>query len=116
MKDHEIDRIPDKLTQTRQAKTVISNHNEMLRTERLTQPDRFKKTSGGFTTITNMQASAKVLSQSKKNLKQQQYNTQNKTSEGGNTTFVDGQPVMGDVKQVNVKTANKSIRSMRGDK
>lgn len=55
-------------------------------------------------------ASAKVLSQSRKNLKANQ--TQ-KTSEG--TGFAD-QPPIGDVKQVNVKTANKSIRVMRQDK
>jgi hypothetical protein len=45
MKDHEIERIADKNTQVKQAKTVITSHNETLRNERLTQPDRFKKTT-----------------------------------------------------------------------
>ncbi len=94
MKDHEIDRIDDKLTKTKQAKTVITSHNETLRNERLTNPDRFKKTSGGFATIKNTQmASAKVLSQSKKTLKGA--NTQNKTTDG--TTYGE-QPPIGDIK------------------
>ncbi len=108
MKDNELERIADKLTKVKVAKTVITSHNETLRNERLTQPERFKKT--GFASIKNTQiASAKVLSQSKKTLKQQ---TQ-RTTDG--TTYLE-QPPIGDVKQVNVKTANKSIRGMRADK
>jgi hypothetical protein len=65
LKDHEIERIADKTTQMHQAKTVITSHNDTLRNERLTQPERFKKTS--FSTVKNTQlATAKVLSQSKK--------------------------------------------------
>jgi len=109
MKDHELERIADKLTQTKVAKTVITSHNDTLRNERLTQPERFKRT--GFASIKGTQvASAKVLSQSRKTLKQ---GTQ-RTTDG--TTLMEQQPPIGDVKQVNVKTANKSIRGMRADK
>jgi hypothetical protein len=67
LKDHEIERIADKNTQLKQAKTVITSHNETLRNERLTQPERFKKTNNAFTTVKNTQlASAQVLSQMKK--------------------------------------------------
>jgi hypothetical protein len=107
MKDHEIERIADKLAQTKQAKTVITSHNETLRNERLTQPERFKKT--GFQQMKNVQvASAKVLSQTKKS-------RHNQTQQQDGTTF-GGEPPMGEVKQVNVKTANKSIRVMRAEK
>jgi hypothetical protein len=73
MKDHEIDRIPDKLTQTKTAKTVITSHNDTLRQERLTMPERFKKTGGGGfgTTVREAEmATAKVQSQSRKTFKQ----------------------------------------------
>ncbi len=53
MKDHEIDRIADKNTQLRQAKTVVTSHNDTLRQERLTMPERFKKTSNGFSALKN---------------------------------------------------------------
>ena len=75
LKDHEIDRIEDKLTKTKTAKTVITSHNDTLRHERLTVPERFKKTAGGFgATNDNQMASAKVLSQSRKTFKQTQNN------------------------------------------
>jgi hypothetical protein len=41
----------------------------MLRTEKLTQPDRFKKT--GFSTLKNNETMAKVMSQTKKTFKGQ---------------------------------------------
>ena len=53
LKDHEIERIADKLTQNKTSKTVITSHNDTLRQERLTMPERFKKTSGGFTSMQN---------------------------------------------------------------
>lgn len=63
MKDHELARITDAKRQTDLAKTVITTHNEMLRTERLVHPDRYTKTKHGFAAIKNMElASAKVLS------------------------------------------------------
>jgi len=56
-------------------------------------------------------ATAHVLSQSRKPLKQTQL------QDGGATSYAGGElPPMGDVKQVNVKTANKSIRTMRAPK
>jgi hypothetical protein len=36
MKDNELERIADKLTKVKVAKTVITSHNETLRNERLT--------------------------------------------------------------------------------
>lgn len=58
-------------------------------------------------------ATAKALSQTKKAFKQG--SNPNKTGAGEATTFAD-QPPIGDVKPVNVKTANKTIRTMRADK
>lgn len=51
LKDHEIDRIADKLTKTNISKTVITTHNDKLREEKVTMPERFKKTSGGFANL-----------------------------------------------------------------
>jgi hypothetical protein len=70
LKDHEIDRIPDKLTQTKTAKTVITSHNDTLRQERLTMPERFKKTTATNAFATAEMATAKVQSQSRKTFKQ----------------------------------------------
>lgn len=47
MKDHEIRRIADEKVQTEKAKTVVSKHNDMLRTERM-NPDRYTKSKHGF--------------------------------------------------------------------
>jgi len=64
LKDHEIARIADAKRQTEKVKTVISSHNEMLRSERL-NPDRYTKR--GFASVKHTEvASAKVLSQSLK--------------------------------------------------
>lgn len=56
-------------------------------------------------------ASAKVLSQSKKAL-----NKASATRRTEATQAAEEEPPIGDVKQVNVKTANKSIRGMRAEK
>lgn len=62
MKDKELARIEDEKRQTNKAKTIISNHNELLRTDRL-NPNRFTKTKTGFAAVKNMEiATAKVLS------------------------------------------------------
>lgn len=102
MKDHELDRIGDHMKQSNKRQMVVSHHNEMLRTERM-NPDRYTKTRTGFGVNKNMEmASAHVLSQSKR---------------GANRSFkqesTGEQPPLGDVKNVNVKTANKSIRVMK---
>lgn len=66
VKDHEIQRIDDQKTKTDMAKTMITDHNEMLRTERL-DPNRFTKTKKGFASVKQSQmASAQALSQLKK--------------------------------------------------
>jgi len=62
LKDHELARIADAKRQTEKAKTVITNHNEILRTERM-NPDRYTKTKRGFASVKHIEmASAKVLS------------------------------------------------------
>ena len=70
LKDHELARIPDAKRQTDKAKTVITTHNDMLRTERL-NPDRYTKTKRtGFAAVKHIEiASAKVLSQTKRGMK-----------------------------------------------
>ena len=78
-------------------------------------PERFKKTSGGFGSLQNTEmATAQALSQTKKGFKKGA--NPNKTSGGNEATTFGEQPPIGDVKQVNVKTANKTIRTMRADK
>lgn len=70
MKDHELARITDAKRQTDKAKTVITHHNDLLRTERL-NPERYTKTKRGFAAVKHVElASAKVLSQTKKGLRQ----------------------------------------------
>lgn len=69
VKDSELVRIKDTKTLTDKATDIISEHNEMLRTERL-NPNRYTKTKTGFgrAKYTEM-ASAKVLSQKSKTKK-----------------------------------------------
>jgi hypothetical protein len=88
-KDHQINRIVDVEKKSNQAKMMITTHNELLKTERL-NPERYTRT--GFKQIKDTTlASAKVLSK-------WQDNTQDRTE---------------DVKEVQVKTANKAVRIMR---
>lgn len=69
VKDHEIQRVDDQKTMTDMAKTMITDHNDMLRTERL-DPNRFTKTKRGFASIKHsQQASAHALSQMKQKSK-----------------------------------------------
>ena len=102
MKDHELVRIEDEKRQTEKAKTIISTHNDLLRTERM-NPQRYTKTKNGFAQVRHTEiATAKVMSQAKK------------TSLGlKNDNSINEQPPSGDVKPVQVKTANKSIRVMK---
>lgn len=66
MKDSELVRIQDEKRLTEKAKTIISSHNDMLRTDRL-NPQRYTKTKRGFASVKHTEmASAKVLSQMKK--------------------------------------------------
>ncbi len=41
MKERELIRIPDERVQQDMAKTIITAHNDMLKDERQTKPDRF---------------------------------------------------------------------------
>jgi len=63
VKDHELQRIEDEKRKTDMAKTMITDHNDMLRTERL-DPNRFTKTKTGFAAAKYLEkGSAKALSQ-----------------------------------------------------
>jgi hypothetical protein len=44
MKERELVRVPDEKRQQDLAKTIISQHNELLRTDRQTNPERFNFT------------------------------------------------------------------------
>ena len=63
VKDHEIDRIVDWNRKTFHAEALITQHNEMLRSDRM-NPDRYTKTN--FRPKHHEQASAKAMSQVKK--------------------------------------------------
>jgi hypothetical protein len=99
-------RIADAKRQTEKAKTVITQHNDGLRSERM-NPERYTKTKRGFAAVKHTEmASAKVLSQAKRNLGKTQMSKGDASNQGE-------QPPTGDVKPVQVKTANKSIRVMK---
>lgn len=105
MKDNELVRIVDAKRQTHKAKEIISDHNDFLRTDRLSRPDRYQtKTNNMFGGIGkyNEFATAQVGSQMKR-----QQRSMNESSNNGDEVAA------GDVKTVQVKTANKSIRVMR---
>jgi len=51
MKERELARIPDEKVQQDMAKTVITSHNEMLRTDRIINPERYKQTTFGRTRL-----------------------------------------------------------------
>ena len=72
VKDHELQRIGDEKTMNDMAKTMITDHNEMLRTERL-DPNRFTKTKTGFAGAKHLQTgSAHALSQVKRSKQRSQ--------------------------------------------
>jgi len=67
MKDHQLVRIEDEKLQTDKAKTIITSHNDMLRTDRM-NPGRYTKTKLGFGAVKHTEiASAQVMSQMRKN-------------------------------------------------
>lgn len=62
MKDSELVRIQDEKRQTDKAKNIITNHNDMLRTDRM-NPMRYTKTKKGFQNVKHVGlASAQVMS------------------------------------------------------
>lgn len=64
MKDNEVVRIVDAKRQTFRAKEIISEHNDVLRNDRLSRPERYQtKTSNMFTATHQEYATAKVGSQ-----------------------------------------------------
>lgn len=105
VKNHELSRIADEKTKTDKAKMMITDHNDFLRTERL-DPNRYTKKKNGFGDAKHTQmASAKALSQMKK----KKQRTPMKINEGEEEYNEHEE----DVKHVQVKTANKSIRVMK---
>jgi len=107
MKDSELVRIVDNKRLTNKAKEIISDHNNFMRSDRLSRPERSRR-SLATSTITSRgsqeQASVKIASHHQKNQRSVIDSSQHQEDENYNAA---------DVKVVNVKTANKTIRTMR---
>jgi hypothetical protein len=107
MKERELARIPDEKVQQDMAKTVITSHNEMLRTDRIVNPDRYKNTNFGRTRLTaqdsQQQSRARGFAASQTGGRSEAEVHHHFQTSGG----------AADVKQVQVKTANKHIRGLR---
>ena len=103
MKERELIRIADEKVQQDMAKTIITAHNETLRTDKMMNPERF--------TFTRMRmAQEESQYQSKRN---QGF----APSQGERSDMqMQIQTHPGDIKQVQVKTANKQIRGLRQGK
>lgn len=107
MKERELVRIPDERVQQDMAKTIITAHNETLRQDRMSNPERFT-----FQRTTFM------------NVDQESYQTKPRGMMGasqmgpGGRSEIDIQASVNpaDIKQVQVKTANKIIRGLRQGK
>ena len=103
MKERELIRIADEKVQQDMAKTIITAHNETLRTDRMVNPERF--------TFTKMRMGGEESQyQSRRGRGFAPSVTQGDRSE----MQIQTQP--GDIKQVQVKTANKQIRGLRQGK
>lgn len=90
------------------AKTMISGHNEMLRT------DRLNKSKMGFGGMKHTQkASAHVMSQLKKSKMSERGGVSRQDLGHSENDLANITGAGGEVKEVQVKTANKSIRIMR---
>ena len=99
MKEKELVRIADEKVQQYMAKTIITAHNEMLRTDRVTNPERF--------TFVRSQP-----------IEEESFVKSRKPGFGASQTGGNSQADLpnADVKQVSVKTANKQIRGLRQGK
>lgn len=96
MKERELVRVPDEKRQQDLAKTIISQHNELLRTDRQTNPERFNFTRTRLAEQESQQASRR--------------RAYAPSQTGGGRSEADIQTSGGnvaDIKQVQVKTANK---------
>jgi hypothetical protein len=93
MKNSELVRIKDTTTREGNANAIIGDHNNQLREERM-NPTRYTKTQ-------------QFIKSQKDKLSTTKRKTQDKT-----LTEI-SQPPAGEIKQVQVKTANKSIRVMK---
>lgn len=97
MKDKELQRIPDEVTQKMTAHSIVSAHQTMRKTQRVDEGFTNTRRTGYFAAKTIKATEVAILRE-----KEKQYQT----------AMIDGVPV-GDIKAVQVKTANKSIRMMR---
>lgn len=97
MKDKELQRIPDEVTQKMTAQGIMTAHQTMRKTQRVDEGFANTRRTGYFAAKT---VRAQEIAIQREREKQQQ------------TAMIDGVPV-GDIKPVTVKTANKSIRIMR---
>lgn len=97
VKDHQLQRIPDKTTQMFNAQNMVQQHVSMRKTERHEQGFEMTRRTGYFAHKDQARAEKAVLAE-------HQRQTQ--------TTMIDGVPV-GEITAVTVKNTNKSIRVMR---
>jgi hypothetical protein len=97
VKDHELQRIPDKTTQLFNAQNIVQQHVHMRKTERYDGGFQNTRRTGYF--------AQKALQKSVRDLDRER-------AKQSQTQTIDGVPV-GDIKSVTVKTANKTIRVMR---
>lgn len=105
MKEKELVRVPDEKVQQDMAKTIITQHNDVLRTDRMVNPDRFTFTR----TRLNDQDSYMPM-------RRRQAYEPSQTGGGRSEADIKIQTSAGntaDIKQVQVKTANKQIRGLR---
>jgi len=103
MKERELVRVQDEKVKQDMAKTIIMSHNDTLRTDRMTNPDRFQFTR------TNM-----VIDEESQRTRMRGFGS----TQGGQSEaeIAIQQQSANDVKQVQVKTANKQIRGLRQGK
>ena len=102
MKEKELVRIHDEKVQQDMAKTIITAHNELLRTDRMMNPERFT-----FTRTRYEEEDASMIQSRKRGFGIQT---------GGKSEMEIANGAPGEPKQVQVKTANKQIRGLRKGK
>ena len=107
MKERELVRIQDEKVKQDMAKTIINVHNETLREEKVTNPDRFTFTRTNKFEDDQTQQASRAKSFGK---------TKGASDSGAGVQTGTSTAFAGDLKQITVKTANKQIRGMRQGK
>ena len=97
VKDHQLQRIPDKTTQLFNVQNVVHQHVHTRKTERYEGGFELTRRTGYF---------------AKKEIEKNERHQDMERAKQSQTQMIDGIPV-GDIKAVTVKTANKTIRVMR---